>query len=61
MLHLLATGKCEGCPKINPEVERAFANGDVVEIIVHCIHESLCDRIEDHLIRELHEENPGDS
>lgn len=60
MIELIQTGKCENCPEISPKVGLLYGDGGrIVETVVACEHQKVCDRIEDHLIELLKQEYPG--
>lgn len=54
MIELKLSGKCVGCPAIDPDVISLCGDGDViVEQLVRCNNAGLCGHLEDHLEEKL--------
>lgn len=61
MLKLITTGKCQGCPTIDPKPVTIYAGGQLIISDVKCSHEAFCDHIEEYLTEGLKKATSGDS
>lgn len=52
-LEIVATGKCRGCPEMDPDLCRLYAYDEVVEDGVICRNADSCDRLERWLLAKL--------
>lgn len=52
-LKIVASGKCKGCPEMDPDLRRLYAYDEVVEVGVICRNADRCDRLERWLLAKL--------
>ena len=56
MIEFEFKGYCNKCPNLVPIVDKLYSNGDVYAQYVTCEHKAHCDRIEEHIRKELEKE-----
>ena len=53
MVELNFTGKCAGCPCFDADARKLYSGDILVETVVICTNQDLCDHLEKHLKEAL--------
>lgn len=59
-LRIVASGKCKGCPEMDPDLRRIYAYDEVAEVALVCSHAERCNRLERWLRARMAEEDAHD-
>ena len=59
-LRIVASGKCKGCPEMDPDLRRLYAYDKVAEVALVCSRADLCNRLERWLRARMAEEEEHD-